>query len=1012
MSDTSSKKYWKSLSKRGDGDISLPIAGDEFPEAPPQQGVEVRRRDFLAAAGFALGGVVLSGCSRTPVEKAIPFLVQPETIVPGRATHYASTCRACNAGCGLLAKNRDGRVIKLEGNPEHPVSRGGLCAVGQASVLGLYDSKRLRHPLQVGKRATWDAVDAAIMGQLEAMRKNGATVRLLTRPISSPTKRRVIQQFLSGFADAKHVSYEMLSSSSIQLAHKRTHGQSVLPRYSFDKAKVIVGFDADFLGTWISPVAFTAGWASTRRAEADAELFSYHAQFESRLSVTGGKADRRVSIAPGQLGAMMSQIASAIARKAGVAFDASNLGSVEVDAHLLEDIAARLWHARGKSLVVCGSQDVDTQVVCNFVNHTLGNYGATLDIAHPDVQDGHGDSEIQNLLKELDAGTVDALFIDGVNPVYDLPNGAAFAAAMSRVPLVVSFADRVSELSKHATYICPDHHYLESWGDVAFGDGVVGFQQPAMSPLFDTRSVLESLSKWTGTHKSDQALVRETWGDRVAWNQSIHDGFATVSQPPTATATFKADAVKPVRSGESVSTGKLALVLYPKVAMLDGRGACNPWLQEMPDPITKVVWDNYASISQATAASLGVESGDVLSITLAEPGTDAKTIELPALVQPGQHDQAVAIALGYGHPESSRFADVGPEWLEKKPNLGDNGLVGTNASALLTYRGGRLRLSGASVSVTRTGRKHPLATTQDYHNIEVPAALVVTGMNRRRPMVRETTLTAYKRDGKLPQHGHAAHHEDLGDLWPDDHKYEGHHWGMAVDLTSCTGCSACVVSCQIENNVPVVGRDEVRRKRIMHWLRIDRYFSDTDEGVDVLHQPVMCQHCDHAPCETVCPVLATVHGEEGLNQQAYNRCVGTRYCANNCPYKVRRFNWFDYAHEDKLANMALNPDLTVRTRGVMEKCSFCIQRIEEARIEAKKQGRPIADGDVKPACQQSCPAGAIVFGDMNDPESAVSKLINSGRHYRMLEETNVKPSVGYLGLVRNREEDEDETHHG
>jgi Fe-S-cluster-containing dehydrogenase component len=1019
MSDNSSKKYWKSLTRRSDGVIALPIAGDEFPAVPEAQpgeekSVAFRRRDFLAAAGFAFGSVTLTGCNRAPVEKAIPYLVAPEAIVPGRATYYASTCGACNAGCGLLVKNRDGRAIKLEGNAEHPISHGGLCAVGQASVLGLYDSHRLQHPLQDGKQTTWDAVDGAITRQFDAMRENGATVRLLTGPINSPTKSRVIQGFLKSFANAKHVAYETLSTSAIRNAHKKTHNQSVLPTYAFEKASVIVGFDADFLGTWISPVAFTAGWAKGRRADADPQSFSHHTQFESRFSVTGGKADRRVPVTPAQLGAALTRLASFVASKAGVTFAAANTDSVGVDTHMIDDLATELWHARGKSLVVCGSQDVDAQVVCNFINHTLGNYGATIDITRPAAMHDTSDEDIQALLSELQSGSVDALIIDNVDPAYDLPNGAEFEAAINKAGLVVSFADRLTETSKHATYNCPDHHYLESWGDVNLGGGFVGFQQPVMRPLFKTRSVLESLSVWSGSgsNKSDQALVRETWGNRVAWNKAIHDGFAKVSEKPATSTTFRAATVKPISAPEKASDGKLALVLYPKVAMLDGRNASNPWLHEMPDPITKVVWDNYASIAEATASQLGIETGDIVKITLV--GSKSTSIELPALVQPGQHDDVVAIALGYGHPESARFENVGPQWLESKPTLGDNGLVGTNAAKLLTYRDGTLRLSGEHVSIAKTNRKHFLACTQDYHNIEVPAALVVPGMNRRRPMVQETTLAAYKRDGKLPELGHGAHHEDLGDLWPDDHKYEGHHWGMAIDLTSCTGCSACVVSCQVENNVPVVGRDEVTRKRIMHWLRIDRYYCDSADGgePDILHQPVMCQHCDNAPCETVCPVLATVHSEEGLNMQTYNRCVGTRYCANNCPYKVRRFNWFDYAHEDKLANMSLNPDITVRTRGVMEKCSFCVQRIEEARIEAKKKGLPIADGDIKPACQQSCPAGSIVFGDMNDPGSAVSKLIASGRHYRMLEETNVKPSVGYMGLVRNRDENEDQTHHG
>ncbi|MHC5108866.1 MAG: TAT-variant-translocated molybdopterin oxidoreductase [Planctomycetota bacterium] len=1012
MSNTGSTSYWKSLKQRSDGDIPRPPSDREFAEIPEPQRVALPRRDFLAAAGFALGGVALGGCSRAPVEKAIPYLVAPESIVPGHATFYASTCGACNAGCGLIVKNRDGRAIKLEGNPDHPISRGGLCAVGQASILGLYDSRRLRNPLKEGQPATWDEVDNEIMRRLTELRIDGAMVRVLTGPIVSPTKRRVVRNFLSGFADAKHVSYEVLSSSAIRSAHLKTHGRSLLPRYSFEKAEVIVGLDADFLGTWISPVAFTAGWAANRNADDKTAAFSYHAQVESRLSVTGAKADRRVAIAPSQLGAVVNYLASRLANKAGGSFNASNPGATGVDAAVLDDIADRLWHARGKSLVACGSQDVDTQVVCNFINHMLGNYGKTLDPSQADDQDDTPDGAIHELKRELAAGNVDALFVDDVNPVYDLPDGAAFADAMRKAGLLISFADRTNDVSALAHFVCPNHHYLESWGDVSLGAGQVGFQQPVMKPLLNTRSTVESLSKWAGNAQSGQDLVRRTWGNRIAWDKSIHDGFTSASHSSGSAASFRSDTVSPVPIGESVPDDKFALVLYPKVSMLDGRGATNPWLQEMPDPITKVVWDNYASISESSANRLGVETGDVLRVTLSEPSANAQSIELPALVQVGQHDQVVAIALGYGHPESRRFADVGPEWLEKKPTLGDNGLVGTDASSLLTYGAGTLRLSGAQVSLARTDRKHSLASTQDYHNIEVPAALAVAGMNLRRPMVQETTLSAFRRDGKLPAHGHAAHHDDLGDLWPDDHKFEGHHWGMAIDLTACTGCSACVVSCQIENNVPVVGRDEVRRKRIMHWLRIDRYFSNQHDDIDVLHQPVMCQHCDHAPCETVFPVLATGHSEEGLNQQTYNRCVGTRYCANNCPFKVRRFNWFDYAHDDAFVNMVLNPDITVRSRGVMEKCSFCVQRIEESRIHAKKEGRPIGDGEIKTACQQSCPASAIVFGDMNDPQSRVSKLIASGRHYRMLEETNVKPSVGYLGLVRNREDSEDENHHG
>jgi molybdopterin-containing oxidoreductase family iron-sulfur binding subunit len=449
----------------------------------------------------------------------------------------------------------------------------------------------------------------------------------------------------------------------------------------------------------------------------------------------------------------------------------------------------------------------------------------------------------------------------------------------------------------------------------------------------------------------------------------------------------------------------MALVLYAKVGMPNASHAYNPWLHELPDPVTKAVWDNYACLSPAAAERLGVVQGDLLRLDVGGAGN----AELPVLVQPGQHDGVVAVALGYGSELSRRFAHVGPQWIERKPTVGPAGVVGVNVVPLMAVNAGGRRFSGSSVNVTSTGRSYELALTQDYHSIDVPAHLAPPDQ-RRRPNIQETTLAAILHPTTEHGEGRGKHHE--ASLWPDDHQYTGHHWGMAIDLTTCTGCSACVVACQVENNVPVVGKDEVRRNREMHWIRIDRYYAGEGDDVSVSHQPMMCQHCDNAPCETVCPVLATVHSDEGLNQQVYNRCVGTRYCMNNCPYKVRRFNWFEYAHEDGHANMALNPDITIRSRGVMEKCSLCVQRIQEAKIEAKRLGKTVADGDIQTACQQSCPASAIVFGDMNDPQSALSKLIASDRHYRVLEELNVRPTVGYLEIVRNRPQADGGEHHG
>jgi molybdopterin-containing oxidoreductase family iron-sulfur binding subunit len=456
-----------------------------------------------------------------------------------------------------------------------------------------------------------------------------------------------------------------------------------------------------------------------------------------------------------------------------------------------------------------------------------------------------------------------------------------------------------------------------------------------------------------------------------------------------------------------VAGDALALILYPKAGILDGRGALNPWLQELPDPITKVTWDNYACLSPSRAGALGVGEGDVVRVEAADGGGGA--VELPVCLQPGQHDEVVAIALGYGRAGTERFATVGPRWIDARPTVGDDGRVGRSAAPLARLAGGERRDAGVPVRVAPTGTRRPLAATQSHHRITVPPHLAPTG-GLRRPIVQEATLAAYKQDPSAGSHGHG---EAAEDLWPKDHEATGSRWRMVIDLTACTGCSACVIACQAENNVPVVGRDEVLRHREMHWMRIDRYYADRpDGGVDVIQQPMLCQHCENASCEVVCPVLATVHSDEGLNQQIYNRCVGTRYCANNCAYKVRRFNWFDYPREDRLQNLVLNPDVTVRSRGVMEKCSFCVQRLQDAKAEARRRGVPLEDGAARTACEQSCPAQAITFGDARDPDSRVAALLHDPRHFRVLEEINVRPSVGYLTLVRNRAaEDEGGGHH-
>ncbi len=1018
MDSSDTKRYWQSMEERN-GEWSA--SPDEFPEPLPEPATAMSRRGFLQTAGFTLATATLTGCGRTPVEKAIPYLVQPDEIIPGRSLWYASTCGACSAGCGVLVKNRDGRPIKLEGNPEHPVSRGGLCAVGQASLLELYDSERLKQPLAAGQPASWDEVDQAVLAKLDAIRTSGGAVRFLTGTVTSPTLQALLAEFLGQFRDAHHVVYDPLSVSAVADAHQQTHGLRVVPRYRFDRAEVITSLDADFLGTWISPVEFTAGYCAGRNLEADPPQLSFHIQFESRMSLTGTKADRRVRVAPGELGVLATHLAARLAKRAGVRFAAEGLDAIPISPELLDEVADRLWQARGRSLVVCGSQDVRLQVLMNFLNHLLGNYGKTLDIESPSLQRQGNDGELENLLRELREGRVAALLVAGVNPLYDLPSSSELAGILQRVPLVVSFAERVDETASVAHFVCPDHHFLESWSDAEVIPGVVSLFQPVIHPLGQTRALAETLAAWMRKPQPVYDLLRQNWRMRIFprqrgenefdafWDRAVHDGFAMVEHKPLQAKPFQFDAVRAIPSVEKPPSGALALVLYPKVGMLDGRHGHNAWLQELPDPITKVAWDNYACLSPATAARLGVRQGDVVRIETLSADAATPALELPVYIQPGQHDDVVAVPLGYGRQGTERFAKVGPRWLFAKPSVGENGRVGVRAAPLLRWTGGCLSPVGREVRIAKTGKQHALACTQSHHSLLTPQNIPWIG-GKKRSIVQETTWPAFLRSRSG---GTASHTEPplKEDLWPPDHVYHGHRWAMVIDLNACTGCSACVVACQAENNIPVVGRDEVRRQREMHWLRIDRYYAGEDD-VDVVHQPMLCQHCDYAPCETVCPVLATLHSEEGLNQQIYNRCVGTRYCANNCPYKVRRFNWFDYSREDRLQNLALNPDVSVRSRGVMEKCTFCVQRIQEAKIEARRQGKQLADGDVRTACQQSCPAQAILFGDLNDPKSSVAQAMRSPRRYRVLEEFNFRPAVGYLKLVRNRAEDSGEKHDG
>lgn len=967
------------------------------------------RRDFLKLAGFTFGGSMLAGCQKANVEKAIPFLVKPEEVTPGVSAWYATTCGGCKAGCGVLAKNRDGRPIKLEGIPNHPISEGGLCPVGQAHLLELYDSQRLLAPRIGGKGAAWDEVDREVRTKLDDIRKRNGAIRILTGTVTSPTTRATIQRFLAQFKNARHVEYDALSCSAILDAHEQTHGARVLPHYRFEKAEAIVSFDADFLGTWISPVEFTAAYRKQRTLEGASSTFSYHVQYESRLSLTGSNADKRIAQTPSELRQSLQTLAALLAQRAGIPLPLT----VKPNSSL-ESLATTLWQHRGSSLVVCGLNDLQAQVLVNVINTALGNYGNTVDIERPSFQRRGNDVALAELLGELKSGSIDALIVADCNPAYELPHGKEIAHWLKNVSLTVMVTSRMDETADAVRIVCAEPHALETWSDAEPIAGTFLITQPTVSRFGSTRPLLENLQSWMGESISAYDAIRTHWTRTVFsqqrdekdaqlfWDQSVERGYVVVQQVTQAKARWNPASLarfdwKFATLPESSDT--YALVLYATPAMLDGRHAHNPWLQELPDPVSKVVWDNYVSISASTAAVLGVMQGDVVRIEV-----DDQALELPAYIQPGQHDRVVAVALGYGRKGTDRFAAIGPQWLEARPTVEPNKLVGKNAAVLLGWTNDRLRYEKGKVRLAKTGEQWLLACTQEHHSITVPAPVDPTN-GERRPIIQETTFGAFAKD-------HAAGNfekRELTNLWPDDHQYKGYRWGMAIDLTACTGCSACIVSCQVENNIPAVGKDEVYRNREMTWIRVDHYYDERDGELSVAHQPMMCQHCGNAPCETVCPVLATVHSEEGLNQQIYNRCVGTRYCANNCPYKVRHFNWFEYAQGDAMHKLVLNPDVTVRERGVMEKCSFCVQRIQEAKIAAKRDGRTVHDSEIQPACAQSCPAQAIVFGDMNDPTSVVAQKMKDPRYYHVLEELGVRPSVGYMTLVRNREEQKKST---
>ncbi len=1010
----SNKKYWKGLEELNNEPEFVEKNKHEFAEPLPIEELlsgaglmaKTPRRDFLKALGFGVGAVTLAACQKVPVHKSIPYLIKPEEVTPGVANYYVSTYE----GHAVLVKTREGRPIKIEGNPNDLLSKGGLSAQAQASVLDLYDYNRLNNPKLDGSDASWSDIDAFVKRELAVIKAGGKKIRIVSSSVNSPSTLAVIADFITQFPTTKHINYDAVSYTGIIQANQNSFGKAVLPHYNFDKADVIVSFGADFLGTWISPVEFMNQWVQNRNNKSlQSKKMSRHIQFETGMSITGSNADTRILVKPSEEGVALVNLYNQIS---GTTLPGSkNLANPNTD-KAIKLVAAELKAAKGKALVVCGSNDVAKQTLVNAINSLLGSYGTTIDIDNYSNQYKGNDKEFVDFVEEMNHGEVDAVFFLDANPAYEYHSGDAIKAALKKVRLKVSFADRKDETSELCNVVAPKHYYLESWGDGNAIEGYYTVVQPTINPVYDTRQAEQSLLLWSENAVKDYyTYVRNNWDKNLlakgglsgqsGWETLLQTGFVKAAPKASTTYTFTHDlggvaqTILNQSSKLEAANGGFELQLYQTVALRDGKRANNPWLQEMPDPVSKVTWDNFAAMSPTDMTKKGYVQGDVITIDVKSNDGASYSVALPILIQPGQTQGTISVALGYGRTVA------GP--------VGQG--TGKNAFPFLNFVNGTFQAATVA-NITPTGDNIILAQTQTHHSIE--------GRN----VVRETTFKEYVKDPSSNSGG-SLKHKKYETLW-DEYERPQYDWVMAIDLNACTGCGACVVACSAENNIPVVGRDEVRRRREMHWIRIDRYYSFNDDGksvteereiadlkdldnVAVVYQPMLCQHCDHAPCETVCPVLATVHSSEGLNHMAYNRCVGTRYCANNCPYKVRRFNWFNYWNDARFDNylinehthLVLNPDVTTRFRGVMEKCSMCIQRIQAGKLKAKIEKRPVKDGDIKMACQQTCPTNAIIFGNRNDPNSEVSQALKGERTFYVLEELGVEPGIGYQVKVRN-----------
>jgi molybdopterin-containing oxidoreductase family iron-sulfur binding subunit len=967
------------------------------------------RRRFMQLMGASLALSSGAAC-RWDKDNLLAFTRRPAGHTPGVPKHFATAMELGGYATGLSVVSYDGRPIKIEGNSKHPISRGGSSAFAQASILEIYDPDRSQTLVQTGHDFSPGWADFAewLQPVMAAARSTGgADLRILAEASHSPTRRRLQSRLQAAYPALKWVEYEPLSRDNERLGTAMVFGRAVRPHYDLTRADVVVALDEDLFVEHPAALAYARDFATSRQPQGGKMSRLY--AIESRFSVTGGMADHRLAIRSEQVEPFVWALTGAIVRTLGTIqpdlaayarFATPAFLSSGPQARLLAALAKDLAHAQGRSVLAVGpGQPPQVHALVHQLNALLGNIGTTVALCtEPMGERPAGVDALAALADEMRAGHVKTLVMLGGNPTFTAPPQLRFGEALAAVPNSVHLSGFHDETSHAASWHLPRTHYLESWDDARAFDGTQSIVQPLIDPLYKTRSSIEVLSLMLGEERNGQTLVRETFdkdegtaavADKEAhWRQALHDGVVPHSTAPAATLARRPLNVKaPTGAVLEVKpdNGALELTFWTDSHVYDGRFANNGWLQELPDFMTKLTWDNAATVAPATAEALGLKHEHMATLKV-----DGQTLTLPVYVMPGQAPGSVAVTLGYGRTHSGHVAGL---------QKGEVESAGFN-TYMLRGKGAHNYASG--LQIDSEGTFFELAITQDHH------AMDETGKKgtqaRIGEIVREATLAHYKDDPEFAQH--TVEHPPLESLWEEPTYTDNHRWGMAIDLNNCIGCNACVVACQAENNIPIVGKKNVIMGREMHWIRIDRYFSGDVDTPRVVHQPMTCQQCEMAPCEEVCPVAATVHSREGLNDMVYNRCIGTRYCSNNCPYKVRRFNFFNYhksleKSENQVAKMQYNPEVTVRARGVMEKCTYCVQRIANVKIPARNAKRPIADGEIVTACAQACPAGAITFGDLNDKNSAVLKKHKSSRAYYVLEELNTKPRTAYLARVRN-----------